>query len=119
MKQKLKLSEILNLISQNNKCVFIQDVYQTIGVSASTFYKWFPTDSQDRKQIDEALELNKVSMKQAIRDRLLESKNSAALIALYKLLGTPEERSILSTSQNTGTDVSLSSKNNDIELVIN
>lgn len=58
-------------------------------------------------------------MKQAIRNRLLESKNSAALIALYKLIGTKEERQILSSGYQNGSDVSVSTKNDDIELIIN
>lgn len=118
-RKKPNLNEILKIINDNHQCVFIQDVYQSIAVSATTFYKWFPTDSSDRQVIDDALEHNKVQMKQAIRDRLLESKNSAALIALYKLIGTKEERQILSSSNQSGSDVSISSKNDDIELVIN
>lgn len=120
MRKQPNLSEILKIINGNHQCVFIQDVYQYLGVASSTFYRWFPTDSPDRTEIDEALDLNRIHMKQTIRDRLLESKSPSALIALYKLIGTREERFILSSYQNNGTEVSVSKgKDDSIDLVIN
>lgn len=95
MKQKKKnqnqLNQILKLIKENDKLVFLQDVYQSIGMSASSFYRHYPTDSDDYQLIIEALEANKTLMKREIRDRLAECKNPSGLIFLYKILTTDKK----------------------------
>lgn len=116
MKQ-LPLSAIIKVVSENKQCVFYQDIYTSLGFSASSFNKWYPVDSQARVQIDEALEKNRTQMKSIIRDRLLESKNTAALIALYRLLGTQEERNIL--NQYKVDEIEAKKTDNTVELVIN
>jgi hypothetical protein len=88
-----------------------------MGFSSSSFYRWFPVDGMSRKQIDEALEVNRTIAKQIIRDKLLDSKNTAALIALYRLLGTQEERNIL--NQYKVDEIEAKKTDNNIELVIN
>ena len=55
-------------------------------------------------------------MKAIIRDRLLESKNTAALLALYRLIATPEERNIL--NQYKVDELEAKKNDNTIELVV-
>lgn len=94
----------------------MQDVYQYLGMSSSTFYRLFPADSEDKQMIDEALEANKTIMKREIRDRLAENKNVVGLICLYRLLATPEERRALNQKENEDKDNN--NDNTEIELKI-
>lgn len=87
-----------------------------MGISKNNFYLWYPVDSPDRLLIDEALDVNRTETKSIIRDRLLESKNTAALIALYRLLATPEERNIL--NQYKVDELEAKKNDNTIELVV-
>lgn len=99
-KQKVKqnqLNQILKLIKENDKLVFLQDVYQAIDMPASTFYRTYPTDSDDYQLIVEALEANKTLMKREIRDRLAECKNPSGLVVLYRLLATDAEMDALNS----------------------
>ena len=91
------LKEVLNVIRSNERIVFHQDIYAFLDISSSTYYRYFPTDSKEYEQITEALENNKTNMKLIIRDRLAESKNPAALLSLYRLIGTREERDALNS----------------------
>lgn len=95
MKEKPSINEIKKLIKQNSKILFIQDVYNALNISLRTFYNWFPKGSNDYNDIVDALEANKTATKQIIRDRLLECKTPVGLIALYRLIGTTEERKAL------------------------
>lgn len=97
--KKQNVSQITKLIKENPKIVFLQDVYQSLGWSSSTFYRRFPKDSNEYNEITEALDLNKTSMKREIRDRLMECKSPVGLIVLYRLLGTAEERKILNQKE--------------------
>ena len=92
---KTTLNEVKKLIKENNHILFIQDVISALGCSSSSFYRWFPTDSENYLSIVEELNKNKSACKKEIRDRLLNSKSAASLIFLYKMLASEEERNAL------------------------
>ena len=75
---------------------FIQDVIALTGVSKDTFYNHFPIDSDESYTINNNLSENRIATKIDIRKKLGKSGRAAELIALYKLLATPEERKALS-----------------------
>ena len=85
----------LKNIEENQKIVFLTDVYQSLGISASTFYRQFPVDSNEYNNINDALEANKTLMKREIRDRLANCKSPVGLLALYRLLADDTERAAL------------------------
>lgn len=85
----------LDAIKSDNKVVFLVDVFKIAGYSQETFYNHLPTNSEGYKEVSEALNKNKGTMKKEIRDRLLGMNNPTALICLYKLLGNEEERAAL------------------------
>lgn len=91
------LQKALKNIEENQKIVFLTDVYQSLGISASTFYRQFPVDSNEYNDINDALEANKTLMKRDIRDRLANCKSPVGLLALYRLLGSQEERDALNS----------------------
>lgn len=97
MKKQELLEKAVKKIKENRKIVFLTDVYQSMGISCSTFYRNFPINSNGYNEIIEALEANKTLMKMEIRDRLAECKSPVGLLALYRLLGTQEERDALNS----------------------
>lgn len=115
-KKKVPIEKVIEKIKENENCVFVQDVYTLLCISKNLFYFWYKTDSNERLLIDEALEINRTKMKAVIRDRLLESKNTAALLALYRLIATPEERNIL--NQYKVDELEAKKNDNTIELVV-
>lgn len=96
-KRKQKVYEQLQArIKEDRKLVFIKDLYEIAGMSASTFYKYYQEGSEELQTLTDLLDNNKTTMKREIRDRLMECKNPAALIFLYKVLTTdPKERAEL------------------------
>lgn len=90
-KREISTDEILELIKNDSKIAFIGDICTYMRIPPRTFYAHYPSDSEDFKKIKDAIENNRSNMKMIIRDRLLECKSPAGLIALYKLLATDEE----------------------------
>lgn len=85
---------------------FIDDLVAWLGISRTTFYNFFPPESDKLNTIKERLEKNKISTKHQIRQRWSNSANPTEQIALYKLLATPEERKMLAANyiEVTGKD---------------
>lgn len=101
MKTKLSVKEVVQLIETNDNIVFIQDIIDLLKINWTTFYKWYPKDSDDYQAINDALEMNKTTFKQKIRLKMLESGNATSLIFLYKALTTdPAERRALDGRDN-------------------
>jgi len=95
MKEKNLKQKTLKLIRENPKIRMMTDVYRNLGISATTFYKKFPKESQDFQDIKDALEVNRIDTKASILDLMIDSGKPACLIAAYRLLATPEERKAL------------------------
>ena len=93
----ITLSQVLKKIEENPRIVFNQDVYAALKIGHSSYYNYFKVGSAAYNEIQEALETNRTNMKQVIRDRLAESKSPAALLSLYRLIGTQEERDALNS----------------------
>lgn len=87
-----------SVIKENNNVYFIEDVCALIGVSKSSFYDHFPTNSDESNDIKELLTKNKISKKIELRERLSKGDKAAEILALYKLIGTEEERKKLSST---------------------
>lgn len=92
---KKLFKKILTYIKNHKNAVQISDITGLL-CSKQTFYKYFPTGSDRYEQIVDAMDENRIALKAEIRDRLLNLNQAAALIALYKLIGTEEERTALS-----------------------
>ena len=79
-------------ITENN-LFFIEDV--AIPCSKPTFYEHFPIDSNELNNLKDLLGKNKIRTKAAIRAKLYKSPKASELLALYRLICTPEERKML------------------------
>jgi len=73
---------------EKNKLVYHDEVWSAIGVSEAWYYK---NGIQKVQPIKQALEKQKINVKQKLRKRWLGSKNPTSEIALYKLMGTEDE----------------------------
>jgi|SRR5690606_12777536 len=89
--------QAIEAIEENN-LFFIEDIVAFIPCSKPTFYEHFPIDSNELNTLKELLDKNKVVEKVAIRKKLKTSDKAAELLALYRLLATPEEHQKLNQS---------------------
>lgn len=103
------------MIQNNRNIVTISDILIELKASKQTFYYYFPYDSDGLNEIKETLEGNKTKIKKVIRDKLLNCNSPAALIALYKLMGTQEEREALNAVAKPKEE---NKEDKEIELVI-
>jgi hypothetical protein len=81
---------------EKHKLFFILDVVAFLPIRSSSLYEFFPLGSEEMDSIKEALESNKIEVKVSLRKKFYEGDRSAELLALYKLICTPEERQALS-----------------------
>jgi len=82
---------------------FLSDVHAYLGISSSTFYDHFPSNSSDSSTLKEKLEANKVKTKVELRAKLHNSGSTSGILALYKLICTNDERKALSMVYNDHT----------------
>ena len=80
---------------EKNNLFFIEDVVAFIPCSRSTFYNYFPDGSDELDAWKGMLEQNKIKTKSSIRAKLYKSEKAAELLALYRLICTPEEHRLL------------------------
>lgn len=97
---------------KENNLFFVQDIVAFVPCSRSTFYELFPDGSDELDTFKELLESNKVVTKSSIRAKLWKSNKAAELLALYRLIATPEEHQKLNQSYidhtSKGKQISLS-----------
>ncbi len=93
-KQKKIYEQAKEAIEKNN-LFSIKDVVAFIPCSRSTFYDYFPDGSDELDTLKEMLEQNKIKTKSSIRAKLYKSEKAAELLALYRLICTPEEHRLL------------------------
>ena len=92
---KLKIFEQAKEAIKNNNLFFIEDIVAFIACSKPTFYEFFPLESNELNTLKELLEINKVRTKSSIRAKLFKGEKAAELLALYRLICTPEEHRLL------------------------
>lgn len=94
---KIKIFKKAIVAAKKPMVFFIEDIIALLPISKPTFYDFYSVDSNEFNTIKEYLATNKVNQKIKLRKKLTEGKGSE-LIAAYKLIGTDEERKLLSTS---------------------
>jgi len=89
----------IKVITENMLIYTVPDVITAIGVSTQTWYSVFRKADMAKipeyQEIQEALTNNRTKMKVELRSKMMDSKSAAALIALYRIVGTQEERNAL------------------------
>ena len=80
---------------QEHKLVFIGDIYAFVACQKTKFSELFPTDSPEMAEFRDLMDINKIQLKSGIRAKLFRSEKAAELLALYRLICTPEEHRLL------------------------
>ena len=80
---------------KNNNLFFFSDVIAFLPCHPTTFYEYFRPDEKEHTELREMLEANKIRTKSSIRAKLFKSSKAAELLALYRLICTPEEHRLL------------------------
>lgn len=81
-----------------NNLFFIEDIVAWLPCGKTYFYETFPAKSDEMNDLKELLYKNKVKTKSAIRSKLFKGSKASELLALYRLICTPEERKMLNQS---------------------
>jgi hypothetical protein len=84
-------------IAKNN-LFFIEDIVAFLPCGRSWFYENFKDGTDEMDTLKELLEQNKIKTKSGIRAKLWKSEKAAELLALYRLIATPEEHQKLNQS---------------------
>lgn len=91
---------------ENGGVYSLEDASAVIGVPRRTLSDHFRCGTEEKDKFDEAVLRSKRRACMTLRKKFLASENPAAMIALYKLIGTDEERAAL-TQNNFKADVSI------------
>jgi hypothetical protein len=89
--------QAVDAVSKNN-LFFIEDIVAWLPCDKTTFYRFFPTESNEYNTLKGMLETNKTKTKSAIRSKLFKSNKASELLALYRLIATTEEHQKLNQS---------------------
>ena len=95
---KAKIYQQAQEAVKNNNLFFIDDIVAWLPCARSTFYEYYPDGSDEMDNLKRMLEDNKIKTKSAIRSKLFKGEKAAELLALYRLICTPEERQNLNQS---------------------
>ena len=88
---------------KKNNLFFVEDIPAFLPCSRSTFYSYFPDGSDELDTLKSLLDDNKVKTKSSIRAKLWKSNKAAELLALYRLIATPDEHRKLNQSYHDHT----------------
>lgn len=88
---RIKIYEQALDLIEKKKLFFIEDVVTLLPISKPTFYEFFEVDSNELNTIKEALDKNKIDVKNGLRNKWYNGNNPLTQMALYKLIGTEEE----------------------------
>lgn len=80
---------------KENNLFFFSDIIAFLPCHTDTFYQYFRPKSKEHSELRSMLENNKIKTKSAIRAKLFKSQKAAELLALYRLICTPEEHRLL------------------------
>ena len=95
---KNKLYQQAKEAIEKHNLFFIEDIVAFIPCSKPKFYEHFPLDSDELNDLKEMLEQNKIKTKSSIRAKLYKSEKAGELLALYRLIATPDEHKKLNQS---------------------
>jgi hypothetical protein len=89
-------ADVMAAIKSNNIWT-ISEVPCFVGVTKKTLYNHYPVGSERMAAIQAALDENKMKSRVSLRDAMFKKGDSSCLIALYKIIATPDERKALAS----------------------
>ena len=93
--KKKILSQTHELI-EKHALIFIEDIIALLPCDKTTFYRFFPPDSNEYNEIKSGLEKNRVTMKTNMRQKWYKSDNPTLQVALMKMIANDSEAARLS-----------------------
>jgi hypothetical protein len=100
-----KIFEQAKEVTVKHKLFFIEDIVAFLPCQKSTFYDFFPVDSNEMNELKELLETNRTSLKVSMRSKWYTSNAPALQMALMKLIASPEELRKLSMNHQVTEEV--------------
>ena len=111
---KQKIFEQAKEMIVKHKLFFVEDIVAFIPCNKTTFYDFFPIDSNESNELKELLNQNRTELKVSMRSKWYKSNAPALQMALMKLIATPEELRKLSMqfveSENTNKNTNFNVK---------
>lgn len=93
-----KLFEQAKQVAESKKLIFVEEVVSFLPCSQSTFYEFFPAESEEMEELKAIINDNKVAIKSTMRKKWYDSENPTLQLALYRLTSTQEEHKKLNQS---------------------
>ena len=104
-----KIFEQAKEVIVKHKLFFVDDIVAFLPCATSTFYDFFPANSEELEELKELLEQNRVTLKVSMRSKWYTSNAPALQMALMKLIASPDELRRLSMqfveSENTNKNI--------------
>jgi hypothetical protein len=95
---KQKIFEQAKEVTVKHKLFFIEDIIAFLPIGKTTFYDYFPVDSNETNELKALLDTNRTTLKVSMRSKWYTSNAPALQMALMKLIASPEELRKLSMS---------------------
>jgi len=86
-----KLFEQACEVAKSKRCFFVEQVVAFLPCDKSTFYRYYPPDSNEYNAINEILENNRVTTKSAMYKKWFDSENATLQVAFMKLICNTQE----------------------------
>jgi len=99
-------NQALDLI-EKKKLFFIEDVVTLLPCDKTTFYRFFEVESNEYNTIKEALDKNKIDVKNGLRNKWYNGNNPLTQMALYKLIGTEEEYHRIASTKTENKNINI------------
>ena len=87
-----KIFEQAKEVIVKHKLFFVDDIVAFLPCSNSTFYDFFPANSEELDELKELLNQNRTELKVSMRSKWYKSNAPALQMALMKLICTDDER---------------------------
>jgi hypothetical protein len=104
---RIKIYEQALDLIEKKKLFFIEDVVTLLPCTKSTFYDFFPIDSNELNTIKEGLDKNKIEVKNGLRNKWYNGNNPLTQMALYKLIGTEEEYHRIASTKTENKNINI------------
>ena len=115
---KVKIFNQAKEVIVKNKLFFIEDIVAFLPCNKTTFYDFFPTESNELNELKEMLETNRTELKVSMRSKWYKSNAPALQMALMKLIATDDELRKLSMNHTDVTSAGNKIENSPIINII-
>jgi hypothetical protein len=78
-------------VAESKKLIFVEEIVSFLPCTKTTFYEYFPADSDEMHELKTIINNNKVAIKSTMRKKWYDSENPTLQLALYRLTSTTEE----------------------------